>query len=97
MVTNAGIEGLAFLFGGLESKVIKYLIAYHQGYVLWFFAFEGRWKQKQVLKDWPFYAKAWKGKSLELHDFTGEDMKIYIGKKGRYLGLPFLFGGQGKV
>jgi hypothetical protein len=64
LVTKAGIEGLAFLFGGLEIKVIKYLIAYHQGYVLWLFAFEGCWKQKQVLKDWPFNAKAWKGKSL---------------------------------
>ena len=31
------------------------------------------------------------------YDFTGKDMKVYIGKKGRYLGLPFLFGGQGKV
>ena len=64
LVRNAGIEKLAFLFGGPESKVIKYLIAYHQGYVLWFFAFEGRWKQKQVFKAWPFYTKAWKGKSL---------------------------------
>jgi hypothetical protein len=35
--------------------------------------------------------------SSEPHDFTGKDMKVYIGKKGRYLGLPFLFGGQGKV
>ena len=31
------------------------------------------------------------------YDFTGKDMKVRIGNKGWYLGLPFLFGGQGKV
>ena len=27
--------------------------------------------------------------SSEPHDFTGKDMKVYAGNKGRYLGLPF--------
>ena len=34
--TKAGIVGLAFLFGGLGSKVIKYLIAYHLSYGFFF-------------------------------------------------------------
>ena len=34
---------------------------------------------------------------FEPHDFTGKDMKVRIGNKGWYLGVPFLFGGQGKV
>ena len=37
------------------------------------------------------------GVTSEPHDFTGKDMKVRIGNKGWYLGLPFLFGGQGKV
>ena len=31
------------------------------------------------------------------HDLNGKDMKVRIGNKGWYLGLPTLFGGQGKV
>ena len=84
--TKAGIEGLAFFCGGLESKVIKYSIAYHQGYVPRLFAFEGCWKQKQVhIEGLAFLRQGLERKvSSKPHDFTGKDMEVRIEKKGRY-------------